>query len=293
MKRTLLALMTLLAINAFAQNEPTERAKPIVEEGKRLYRSEMASWYGTDLFLEKYKDGANIGGYFSYDDKGVEKCIFFSKGDKPKVIGTISFDSTFNTKTANTDLTERELTSGESDIYAIRKIALAAINSDTLFKRYNNTSFNLIPMIHGGEKKVYVLTGPQQTGVVIFGNDYLLTFDNGNNLTNRKQLHRNIISISYGKEKDGTVVEGAMHSHLPETGDFITATDICTLMLYEKIAKWKQYNVVSKDYLSIWNCKTDDLIVLPMSVVDKINKDQKERRSSRSQKSPGLHDLHN
>lgn len=281
MKRTLLVLMTLLTLKVSAQNEPTEQAKPIVEEGKRLYRSEMASWYGTDLFLEKYKDGANIGGYFSYDDQGVEKCIFFSKGDNPKVIGTISFDSTFNTQTANTNLTERELTSGENDIYAIRKIALAAINSDTLFKRYNNTSFNLIPMIHGGEKKVYVLTGPQQTGVVIFGNDYLLSFDNDNKLISRKQLHRNIISINYGKEKEGTVIEGAMHSHLPETGDFITPTDICTLMLYEKFAKWKQHNVVSKDYLSIWNCLTDKLIVLPMSVVDKINKDQKSRKNKK------------
>lgn len=279
MKRTLFALMTLLTLSVFAQDEPTERAKPIVEEGKRLYRSEMASWYGTDLFLERYKDGANINGYFSYDDQGIEKCIFFSKGDKPKVIGAISFDSTFNSRTANTDLTERELTSSENDIYAIRKIALATINSDTLFKRYKNTSFNLIPMIHGGEKKVYVLTGPQQTGVVIFGNDYLLTFDKGNNLINRKQLHRNIISINYGgKEKDGTVVEGAMHSHLPETGDFITATDICTLMLYEKFAKWKQHSVVSKDYLSMWNCLTDELVVLPMSVVDKIDKHQTNKK---------------
>ena len=31
------------------------------------------------------------------------------------------------------------------------------------------------------------------------------------------------------------------------------ATDICTLMLYEKFAKWKQHNVVSKNYLNIWN----------------------------------------
>jgi hypothetical protein len=39
---------------------------------------------------------------------------------------------------------------------------------------------------------------------------------------------------------------GAMHSHLPESGDFSTATDICTLMLYAQITKWKQHIVVSK-----------------------------------------------
>jgi len=50
-------------------------------------------------------------------------------------------------------------------------------------------------------KKVYVLTGPQQNGVVIFGNDYLLTFDKNNKLTLKKQLHRNIISIKFGGKK--------------------------------------------------------------------------------------------
>ena len=42
-----------------------------------------------------------------------------------------------------------------------------------------------------------------------------------------------------------------IHNHQEETGDFITATDICTLMLYEKFAKWKNHIVVSKKYMSI------------------------------------------
>ena len=70
---------------------------------------------------------------------------------------------------------------------------------------------------------MYVLTGPQQNDVVIIGNDYLLTFDNNNRLINKKQLHKNIISISYGKTQEGNTIEGAAHTHLPETGDFITA----------------------------------------------------------------------
>jgi hypothetical protein len=65
------------------------------------------------------------------------------------------------------------------------------------------------------------------------------------------------------KEEDGKLPFGAMHSHLPETGDFITATDICTLMLYEKFAKWEQHIVVSEKYMNIWNCRTDQLTVVP------------------------------
>ncbi|HEX6170079.1 MAG TPA: hypothetical protein VFZ33_10315 [Chitinophagaceae bacterium] len=277
MYKTFSSLLTVLSLSLFGQENPTEQAKPIVLEGKMLYKSEMASWYGTDIFLENYKNRENIGGYFSYTDKDIAKCIFFSKSDNPKVIGTISFDSTYNIKTATTDFTERDFTINETNLYVIRKIALAEINSDTLFKSYKNTNLNLIPLINGTDKKVYILTGPQQNGVVIIGNDYLLTFDNDNKLTLKKQLHKNILPLYYGgKEEEGKEIVGAMHTHLPETGDFITATDICTLMLYEKFAKWKSHNVISEKYLNIWNCETDQLTVIPREIVEKINKDQKK-----------------
>lgn len=120
--------------------------------------------------------------------------------------------------------------------------------------------------------------------MVIFGNDYLLTFDKKNKIILKKQLHKNIIPVYYGGEKEKNMkIEGAMHTHLPETGYFITATDICTLMLYEKFAKWKTYNVVSKKYLNIWNCETDQLTVITMDAVNKINKDQEKRKKKKTQ----------
>ena len=277
MKKIFTLLLIVSNLSVIGQTNPTEEAQPIVAEGKLMYRSEMASWYGTDLFLENYKAQENIGGYFSYTDKGISKCIFFSKGEKPTVIGTISFDSTYNTKTAEVNLAKRDFSKTENDLYEIRILALNEINADTLFKSYKNTNLNLIPLINGNEKKVYVLTGPQNSGVVIFGNDYLLTFDTNNKLLNKKQLHMNIIPVYYGgkEEKDKTSV-GAVHMHLPATGQFMTATDICTLMLYEKFAKWEQHMVVSEKYMNIWNCKTDQLTVIPKDVIDKINKDQEK-----------------
>lgn len=283
MKKSLTIILTLLTVFAFGQKNPTEEAQPIVAEGKLLYKSEMASWYGTDLFLENYKDRENIGGYFSYSENDTAKCVFFSKADKPKVIGTISFDSTYEITKAKTDLTERDFTNTERDLYQIRNIALTELqtNEDGFFEFYQNTNPNIIPLINGKEKKVYILTGPQQSGVVIFGNDYLLTFDKNNKLETKKQLHKNIIPIEYGNVEEGQEIEGAMHSHLPETGEFITATDICTLMLYSKFAKWKTHNVVSKKYLNIWNCETNTLTVIPMDTIEKINKDQEKRNSKK------------
>lgn len=275
MNKTLTIILTLLTSGVFGQGNPTEEAQPLVAEGKLLYKSEMASWYGTDLFLENYKNRENIGGYFSYSENDLSKCIFFSKSASPKVIGTISFDSTYNVKTAKIDLIERELTPNENDLFVIRQIALSAANSDTLFKRYKNTNLNFIPLISENEKKVYILTGPQQNGVVIIGNDYLLTFDKDNKLTQKKQLHQNIIPFYFGGEnEEGMPADQAWHSHSPETGDFITPTDICTLMLYGKLAKWKTHSVVSKKYLNLWDCENEQLTVIPMDAIDKIYKDQ-------------------
>ncbi len=267
----------------FAQLTPTELAAPIVAEGKLLYRSEMASWYGTDLFLENYKNRTNIGGYFSYTDNEISKCIFYSKTKTPKVIGTISFDSTYNTGTAKTDLSERAFTKMEEDLFIIRQLAAVIMKEDTLFKSYENTNFNLIPFIYNNAKSVYILTGPTGHGVVIFGNDYLISFNNDNKYVNKKQLHKNIISVGYATESgENTDVVGAMHTHTPETGDFITATDICTLMLYEKFAKWKQHIVVSEKYMNLWNCETNSLIVLPKEIVDSIDQEKTTRKKKKN-----------
>lgn len=276
MKKILLFFFTAFSLSAFAQTDLQTQTKAIVDEGKRLYKSEMASWYGTDLFLGNYKSRTNVGGYFSYTTKDeISKCVFFSKADKPRVIGTISFDKTFNPELANINLNERDFSTTEIDLYTIRKTALAIMNTDTLFKRYNNTDLNLIPLLYNNEKKVYVLTGPKQGGAVILGNDYLLTFDSNNQLTGKKPLHKNIIPVPYaGKQSDGTEIVSTIHSHLPETGDLITSTDICTLMLYEKFAKWKSHKVVSQKYLSTWDCAKDELTVVTMEAVEKMVKEQ-------------------
>lgn len=283
MNKIFTIILTLISVSVFGKKNPTADAQLIVAEGKLLYRSEMASWYGTDLFLEKYKDLENIGGYFSYIENDTAKCIFFSKGEDPKVIGTISFDSTYNIRTAPADLTERNFTNNEYDLYQIRKAALQELltNTDGLFKFYENTYPNIIPLIKGQEKKAYILTGPHQSGVVIFGNDYLLTFDKNNKLKTKRRLHNNIIPIEYGNPEDGKEADITMHSHLPETGDFITATDICTLMLYQKFTQWKMHNVASAKYLNIWSCEAEQLNIIPMSFFDNIEKDQEKRNKQK------------
>ena len=276
MKWILFLLTTLLFLDISAQSKFSKLTDPIVEEGKLLYRCEMASWYGTDLFLEAYPDRSNIGGYFSYVDDDLAKCVFFSREDNRKVIGTIVFDASYDLASAEVNLEERTFSTKENDLYEMRLNALEVIRTDTLFKVYEKIRLNLIPLISQGEKKVYVLSGPQENGVVVFGNDYLITMRKNNKVKRYKKLHNNIIPIGYGDPDVNVVL--TVHSHNKETGPFITATDICTLMLYAKFAGWETHNVVSSDYVNFWNCETNTLMVLTKEAVEKINQHQKSMK---------------
>lgn len=274
-------LLLFLCSSTLAQDKTDGITDSITTIGKELYRSEMASWYGTDIFLDRFKEERqNIGGYFSYKDNNFINCIFFEKKDNPQVLATIKFDSTYRINSAEVDSLKRPFSARERDIYTVRQLAVKEMLGDTLFKRYNNTRFNIVPLISKSCKQVYVFTGPQNDGVVIFGNDYLLSFDENNNLVGVRRLHKNIMILEYGKQSDQEVGI-TMHSHSPETGDYMTSTDICTLMLYEKFAKWKQHVVMSKDYVSIWNCETNQLVTLTKQAWERIYKDQQERHPNK------------
>ncbi len=277
MKKTAVLLILLVCvIRAFAQHERLGHiADSIVTEGTALYHSEWASWYGTDIFVDKCAAKRSLsGGYLSYETNNNLINIFFSKGDDPLVIATISFEKDFNPGNYKLDTVERKLNKTERDYYTIRMAALKVATSDTTFKHYNNTGLNVVPLIQKDAKKAYILTSPKPNGVIIFGNDYLVNFDKGNEISSVKRLHKNIIPI-YTKADSGKTITGSIHSHLPETGDFITATDICTLMLYEKFTTWNTHTVISKNYISIWDCKKNILAILTMEAWKKIDEDRK------------------
>lgn len=221
----------MCGISAFAQHEKLDRiTDSITNEGKALYRSEWASWYGTDIFLAKCPEKSSLsGGYFSYETNDRLINIFFSKGDSPFVMASISFAKDFNQDNYKLDTVERRFTNVEQDYYKIRTAALKRAISDTTFKHYTNTGLNVVPLIQKNVKKVYILTSPKANGIVIFGNDYLINFDRANEITGIKTLHKNII-YTKAKADTGSVVISTMHTHLKESGDFMSATDICTLM---------------------------------------------------------------
>jgi len=278
-KKLYLALVLIICFSSvFAQRERLDQiTDSIKSEGYALYRSEWASWYGTDIFL--YKCAAKkllSGGYFSYETERALTNIFFSKGDNPMVLASITFAKDFNPGNYKLDTIPRKFDKIEQNYYALRAAARERMSSDTIFKYFNNTNLNIVPLIEKDIKRVYILTGPQVNGVVIFGNDYLVDFNDKNEITSIKKLHRNIISMK-AKADTGSAITTTYHTHLPVSGDFMSATDICTLLLYQKLTTWKQHYVVSKNYFSIWDCDKNQFLIMTREAMERINTGQKEK----------------
>src|SRR5215217_6509035 len=126
-KLLLLILLSNISLFAFAQEIDLEQtAASIKAEADVLYRSEFASWHGTDIFKEKCASKLKqVGGYLSYDNGAGLTNIFYSAEAKPKVLATILFTYDFNPTNYKLDTTERYLNNTENSLYEIRKEALA------------------------------------------------------------------------------------------------------------------------------------------------------------------------
>jgi hypothetical protein len=272
----------VIATTAISQAQEKEPERAVIDkltdsvmaEGKALFRSEWASWHGTDVFLEKFKARqSQIGGYVSYETATNLVNVFYTKGDKPLTMGVISFGKELNVKNYQIDTVPRQLNNIEEDLFSMRVSAAEALRTDTTFKRYDNISLNVVPFINKGVKRIYILSAPNTSGVILFGNDYLLNINSKNEVSSIKRIHNSLISTDTKKND----VKAIFHSHIPGKDETMSATDICTMMLYEKENNVKQAYVMSRKYVSIWDAKDDRLVVLSKQAWDRINNDQKTR----------------
>ncbi|GAB5558137.1 MAG: hypothetical protein SchgKO_23500 [Schleiferiaceae bacterium] len=277
MKRVLTLYIILWSSVCFAQSA-NELFEPTVEEGYRLYKAEMAAWHGSDLFNAKNTEKITPGGYVAYPDGEKETvCVFFDKEDSDVVIFEVTFDEDFTLETADIEFKERKATRKEKKLFSMRSMTIDQFQSDTLFKFYQNTSPNIIPISDELGERVYVLTGPQQSGVILFGNDYLLTFDDDLNHVNTEALHKSLIAV-FTNEED---VKKHIHTHLPDKNPFMTATDLCTILLYSKYCEIESFSVISEKYLSWWDRSSGKPFAMTREALDKIERSQDSLKTVR------------
>lgn len=95
----------------------------------------------------------------------------------------------------------------------MRQTAVGYMRTDTIFKGYKNTTLNHVPIIEKNASRVYVLTGTSLHGVVIFGNDYLISFDKDNKVSSAEQLHKSIIPAYFSRDSTNVQLQ-SMHTHI-------------------------------------------------------------------------------
>lgn len=265
----------VIMLNLEAQKVDEKRKDEVFNRGFKLYHLELSSWISTDLILKEKTLSDRIGGYVSYFEDEF-KTVFYDKSESKDIIATVNYKENISTSDAQINLQKRIPSETEQELINVREIALKEIYTDStgFFEFYENTSYNLIPLVVGNRIYVYSLTGPQVSGVVIFGNDYLLTYNRKGKLISKEKLHNNIIPVDNKLEENDTLeVEASIHSHIGNTSEYITETDICTLLLYGDFASWKKHYVVSEDFISIWDIEKSDLLIMTRKAWERILKE--------------------
>ena len=269
--RLVLVLFLLLPhlLPAQSAKKANQAREAIMAEATALYHTERAAWVGTDAFLAEYKDQSKIGGYVAYLAGGKAYCIFVSNAATPMVLGTIAMPLPVAAETAVLDLTERPLTEDEFTLLAMRNAAVVDMTDNSFSRVPAGANLNIVPFLYEGKRKVYVLAGPEEFGQVYIGNDYLITLNKKHKVKDREALHNTLLKFPYSAE-DGSAIEATVHSHVPGKSEFISVTDVCTLLLYAPYLSWTQHTVISEDYVSILDLEKRSLLIITRAAFDRM-----------------------
>lgn len=148
-----------------------------------------------------------------------------------------------------------EPTALEKNLQTMQFIALNYMANDSGFKRIAGIYIELIPVsniVYG--KKCYIMRRSAE-GEIIFGDDYILEFDENIKLTHATKVHDNLSkldSVTLGSE---TV---PFHKHVNESPCY-SETDLSAVYLYQRKNKWKKFLFTSDDEAAVWNFATDKI----------------------------------
>lgn len=259
----------MCSIVLFSQHKETRKA---IEKGYQLFRLEKGSWYGTDHFLENYPNMRDkIGGYVTYETEDNHiQTVFFDKEDPTKTIVRYRFSEVPTKNPESIDIENLEATELEMSLFSIREDARRRMveNPDGFFRIYENTGINLIPVQEGKKTEVYVLTAATSGNNLLLGNDYLFEYDRKGKFKKQSKLHNSLIKIAYHSDDPEDPIRETMHTHV--LSDLITATDVCTLLLYADFVEWDRHLVIGPKYVTSFNIRDLSFWVIPTKTLRKI-----------------------
>ena len=264
-------LIFLFVCTRLFSSNTDDTCKALLAEGKLLYHLEKASWYATDFYRDHINDGKHpMGGYVSYLGKDEHVItVIIDRTDSSKVLARLTFAALATPTPAIIDVENKTATPLELDLITLRQDAIRQIQFDqSRFFYFNNDfSLNLIPLIQGESRRVFIIPGSHSNNVLYLGNDYLLTYNTKNELIKKEKLHKSVIPSYF--TYDGQQVTSSVHSHVLH--EYITSTDICTLLLYKEFSKWKSSEVLGREHYSILDIENETLEIITREEYDKRN----------------------
>lgn len=260
MKQTL-AIISLFVTTLSLGQDLEQLATNILTEGIELYRSERASWISTDSIPDQ--DRPLIGGYFTYPNGVYLHSIYVDTAENNAV-----YKFTFE-PIGNMDIelvrTEKniELSIEEKLILEIRKNALATGSywyQSFGYSRIVNP--NVIIHKTKPEFEVYIIPGTFEDGLLPIGGDIYLTYKLDGKFRDMEPIHNNLIPMETSTNGD---VAYMAHEHKGKrlAKEYITATDICTLLLYRDYLNGEKHLTVHKKFVSEFYFNEPRLVIRP------------------------------
>ena len=219
-----------------SESELMNKLDSVLQEGNLLYKYEKSAWISNDLASENPIVRAEFKDYLTYEEQGEIRTIIF--GENHQIcIAEYTFENNFDNP-KSIKIEKRELSDKERTLIDVREKILNNINDN----EYGITAppagynFNLILLPFADKYKLYIITGTTEPNVVPFGNDYIFIADENGDIESWQKPHfqliptYTVITGGYARRNFARVT-GLIHTHLPTT-PLMTATDICTFMLY-------------------------------------------------------------
>lgn len=266
MPKFTLSLFFFLSVAVVFAQTPAEAIR---QTGFALYQLEAASRLAADTLQARFATDKNIekiSGYLSYKTSRGFKTIFWNTDDYERC--EILYEFTHSPELTPSQLKSkasfRSPTNYEKVLIDIRTDAATRANGDAaLAQKIGNIGLTLI--IYDDEQRIYAYLLPATLNAnnLYMGADMAIVYNREGAYLSQSAIHTEQFAISPLSDGIPSKVSGKTFVALASNDPTLSATDICTLLLFRPYIQWEELYYTSPRFLCIFNVKTGNLSILP------------------------------
>lgn len=228
----------------------------ILVEGNLLYYYEKATWVAYDMAYSDPLIKSKFESYLTYQTGKAIKTIILGK-NLEKCVAEYTFITDYDTPDF-TQFIERPLSPYEKKLIYMRERMMNQLGKEEYgIQVPEGFSLNFILLPFEKKYKLYILTGTSHPNIIPFGNDYLFIADDYGNIEKWRKFHTALIPTEVGSNDKITQI---FHSHT-SANPLISATDICTFMLYGPLYDLEEFIVVSEDRDMLYEMESNTILI--------------------------------